>query len=210
MSKIYFYKLTVDDGGAPCVENKLLSLAICKPSIRRTSGKDDTIIGFAANSLHSDNRLIYVAKVTEKLENGDYYRKREYSERADCIYQWRDGQFVRKANALYHGAEGNLQRDLGMHPEYANAKTLLSKNFCYFGAAGSNAYKKEFPLVAKALLALGQGHRVNHDAKLLAELEELTRNNCGLNRARICGEPTSKPHSGANHRGGGSCVVHSC
>ena len=26
--KIYFYKLTVDDGGAPCVQREMLSLAI--------------------------------------------------------------------------------------------------------------------------------------------------------------------------------------
>ena len=30
MAKIYFYKLTNDGGGAPCVERDLLSLAICK------------------------------------------------------------------------------------------------------------------------------------------------------------------------------------
>lgn len=34
MPKIYFYKLTADNGGAPCVQDGLLSLAICKPMIR--------------------------------------------------------------------------------------------------------------------------------------------------------------------------------
>jgi len=37
MPKIYFYKLTCDDGGAPCVQDGLLSLAICKPMIRSTA-----------------------------------------------------------------------------------------------------------------------------------------------------------------------------
>jgi len=49
MSQIYFYKLTVDDGGAPCAERGLLSLAICKPMIRRTAQKGDLIFGFAGN-----------------------------------------------------------------------------------------------------------------------------------------------------------------
>lgn len=67
MPSIYFYKLTVDDGGAPCVEKGLLSLAICKPMIRSSAQIGDIIVGFAANSLHSDNRLIYIAEVTDKL-----------------------------------------------------------------------------------------------------------------------------------------------
>jgi len=37
MARIYFYKLTTDDGGAPCVQDGLLSLAICKPMIRGTA-----------------------------------------------------------------------------------------------------------------------------------------------------------------------------
>jgi hypothetical protein len=32
-----FYKLTADNGGAPCVRYGLLSLAICKPMIRKTA-----------------------------------------------------------------------------------------------------------------------------------------------------------------------------
>lgn len=49
--RIYFYKLVADNGGAPCVENGLLSLAICKPMIRKTAKEGDLILGFAGNSL---------------------------------------------------------------------------------------------------------------------------------------------------------------
>jgi hypothetical protein len=38
MPKIYIYKLTSDDGGAPCVRDGILSLAICKPWIRSVAG----------------------------------------------------------------------------------------------------------------------------------------------------------------------------
>ena len=34
-NKIYVYKMTADTGGAPCVYQGILSLAICKPKIRR-------------------------------------------------------------------------------------------------------------------------------------------------------------------------------
>lgn len=149
MSKIYFYKLTVDDNGAPCVTSSLLSLAICKPMIRNTAIKGDIIIGFAANSLHANNRLIYVARVTEKLVNGDYFKPGKYNRRSDCIYEWRRGRFISRAGAIHHGAPGDLVHDIGKHPNYPRANTLLSSEFCYFGASGSDAYKKAFPMVEK-------------------------------------------------------------
>lgn len=207
MSRIYFYKLTVDDGGAPCVEMGLLSLSICKPMLRRTAEHGDIVIGFAANSLHADNRLIYVARVNEKLKNGDYYRPGNYNGRADCIYEWRGGRFAQRTGALYHGSAGDLEHDLGQHPDYPRANTLLSREFCYFGASGSDAYKKAFPLVARAVAALGRGHRVHHDARLLTDLERLARWCCDFKGACIQGKPKSGPRCGVSHRGGGCGVA---
>ena len=206
MPKIYFYKLIVDDGGAPCVENGLLSLSICKPMIRLTAEDGNIIIGFAANSLHADNRLIYVARVNEKLENGDYYRPGKYNARTDCIYEWRRGRFAQRAGARFHGSPWDLVHDLGEHPGYQRATTLLSWEFCYFGASGSDAYKKAFPAVANAVKALGRGHRVHHDEKLLGELEKLSHWGSALDGACIQGKPNSKPRCGVSHRGS-SCGV---
>ena len=93
MGHIYFYKLTVDDGGAPCVQDGLLSLAICKPMIRAGAELGDLIFGFAANSLHHDNRLIYIARVTGKVAKGDYYTDPRFARRADCIYARRGDEF---------------------------------------------------------------------------------------------------------------------
>jgi len=46
----------------------------------------DFIFGFTANSLDKRNRLIYAARITKKLPNGDYYKKGKYAFRDDCIY----------------------------------------------------------------------------------------------------------------------------
>lgn len=74
--RIYAYKLTTDNGGAPCVDGgHLLSLAICKPFIRTTAAVGDLIFGFASNRLSADNRLIYIARVTTVEADGDYYEK---------------------------------------------------------------------------------------------------------------------------------------
>ncbi len=88
MSRIYFYKLTADNGGAPCVEDGLLSLAICKPMIRSTAEPEDLIFGFAANSPHRDNRLIYIARITEKVCNGDYYREKRFAKGSNLFHDF--------------------------------------------------------------------------------------------------------------------------
>ena len=107
MTNIYFYKLTADNGGAPCVRYGLLSLAICKPMIRKTANEGDLIFGFAANSLHRDNRLIYVALVTKKLCDGQYYKDGRYARRRDCIYRPSGMRYVWKKNSAYHGPESS-------------------------------------------------------------------------------------------------------
>ena len=73
MTKVCIYKLTVDDGGAPCVSDGILSLAICKPAIRSAAKRGNVILGFAANSLYEDNCLVYAARVTENFDGKKYF-----------------------------------------------------------------------------------------------------------------------------------------
>jgi hypothetical protein len=101
--KIYFYKLRADDGGAPCTQNGLLSLAICKPTIRRKASEGDLIFGFAADKLCPDNGLIYIAWVKLKLCNGQYYKDARYAHRGDCIYRSKGGRFEWKIGSRHHG-----------------------------------------------------------------------------------------------------------
>ena len=94
--RTYLYKLTSDRGGAPCAipptahEQALLTLAICKPAIRRTAQPGDRILGITSHSLaHSDgyplNSVIYAAIVREGLDARDYFSP-SYTHRPDCIY----------------------------------------------------------------------------------------------------------------------------
>lgn len=170
--RIYYYKLTADNGGAPCIKDGLLSLAICKPMIRSSAEPGDLVFGFAANSLAPDNRLIYIASVTAKERNGEYFRSQRYAHRGDCVYTWAAGQFNWRQGALYHGPD-HLIHDLGIPPEYDRAIVLLSDSFRYFGKFGTSDYKRDFPLVREAVENLGQGHRVKHVDQLRGELLDL-------------------------------------
>jgi len=208
MNRIFFYKLTNDSGVAPCVDANLLSLAICKPMIRVKAKEGDLIFGFAANSLRGDNRpgdnrLIYIARVTDKVCNGEYYREKKFADREDCIYRYRRGRFV-----WYRGAHGpeHLTHDLGNPPEYPRAQVLLSNDFRYFGADGTDDYKTRFPRIRKAVETLGRGQRVNLGEELRDELLALKQREWRRSSRKVLGRPTSAPSHRSCHRGR-SCGV---
>jgi len=205
-ARFFVYKMTNDSGAAPCVEGRVLSLAICKPQIRKSARVGDIIFGFAAKSLHPDNRLIYVAKVTEVVPDGRYYKDQRFKGRKDRIYAYRDGGYVRRNNALFHARPEDLVHDLGAGPGHAAAVVLLSGEFRYFGGSGTNGYKARPPL--RALVeGFGRGHRVNHDPDVLKELQRLKRNLWATTRAGKSGRPTTPPKPRACHRGGSSVIV---
>lgn len=206
MNRIYFYKLTADSGGAPCVRRGLLSLAICKPMIRKTAREGDLIFGFAANSLHPDNRLIYAAYVTKKLSGGDYYKSSRYIRRPDCIYRLSGTHFVWKKKSKYHGPE-SVKHDLGDHPNYPRANVLLSRDFRYFGIEGTAQYKSRFPRVRRAVERLGQGSRVCHNEELRRELNNMADWLWQNANRKIMGQPTSAPSRQICLRGGSCGVV---
>ena len=163
-TKIYFYKMIVDNGGAPCVQDGLLSLAICKPQIHSTIDTNDFIIGFGSNVL--DNKLIYIAKITDKLLDGEYYKQEKYFYRDDCLYSFNGQQYSRRENKKYH-IGNNTPTDEG------NDIVLLSNNYRYFGNKSSNDYKNKYPILTKIINSLKQGHRLNHNTELFKELSQL-------------------------------------
>ena len=180
--KFYLYKMTVDNGGAPCVQDGGLTLAICKQTIRRVAPEGSVIIGFAGNDLrdegYHDNSIVYAATVTRPLNPGEYCRKRMYAGRPDCVYKCTGKRFATKAKALFHSGVGYLEHDLGSPPDYDNAIVLLSdglENFRYFGNRRSLQYKTKFHRLRKEIEGLTQGHRVNHDPELYAELLALKK-----------------------------------
>lgn len=188
--KMYVYKIVVDNGGAPCVHDTLLSLAICKPAIRRTAQPGDLIFAFGTNAEEPANRLVYIAKVTERVAEGLYYTREDYSLRPDCIYERRpNGRLVRKANAQHHNQADIRPRDVGQYPEYQNAVVLISSDFRYFGRSGKADWKVDCPNLADLVENMSQGHRVEHPAEVYQELVSLKRAIWNKHRLMEVGKP---------------------
>jgi hypothetical protein len=171
MNRFYVYKCVVDDGGAPCIDDGLLSLCICKPMIRKTSREGDWIFAFGSNDESPANRLVYIAEITHKFTNGQYYEIDEFKGRGDCIYvRTKGGEFKVRKNPKFHGTQHGLLHDLGNTPDYQRANSLVSVNFRYFGAKGTAEWKERAPHLKRLIEFLGQGHRVNHAESIRAEL----------------------------------------
>lgn len=155
---IFIYKLTADNGGAPCIKNDLLSLAICKPRIRKSAKKGDWIIGMGGKSVSDlKDRLIYIAEVTEVVDGGKYFSNK-YKERPDCIYEKDGEEYVWKKGSTYHSQE-ELNHDLGEHPGYVRAICLMSDNFIYFGRNEKPSIEK----IKNIYDGLPRDYSVNHD-----------------------------------------------
>jgi hypothetical protein len=177
--------MVTDNGGAPCVEDGLLSLTICKPKIRSTCEEKDTIFGFGSNSI--DAPLIYIAEITEKHDKGQYFIK--YSHRKDSIYKRKGDRYIWRKDKKYHYEE-YLEHDLGKHEKrYPYAIGLLSNKFRYFGHKASDEYKKRFPKVRKLVESLTRGHRVNHTKETHNQLLQLKKDIFRKFTRKVNGKP---------------------
>lgn len=176
MAKIYYYKMTVDNGGAPSVHDGLLSLAICKPEIRRCAQVGDWVMGFGANGFQVAGRrivgnpLVFVARITGRELAGSYYTDPAYRTRADCIYERRSVRFQRRPGALYHDRPEDLPHDLGEYPDYPKSTVLLSEDFRYFVGGGTTEYHPRLPGLSDVVAGIGRGHRIAYPGTSVDEL----------------------------------------
>ena len=135
--------MTHDDNAAPCHQNGLTSLAICKGQIRKTAKVGDIVIGLMSQKLaamcnHSHGSLIWCGIVEQVLTMQEYANK--FPQRADSIYT---SDLTLKPNS-YH-LESEIQADL------RGRNVLMFQDvvrWCDSDVSG-------FPLLTKCL---GQGH----------------------------------------------------
>jgi hypothetical protein len=144
---------------APCPDDGLLTLAVCKPRIRAAAKVGDWIAGFCPVSAKATLKrppgmLAYIGQVREMHPVGEYERR--HTGRADAIYREQtDGSFYRK-RPTYHDDANAIRKDLS-----AGVVVLDPDKSWYFG-------DKPLPLIDEflSLAAQGVGHRVNGASEL--------------------------------------------
>ncbi len=171
--RTYLYKLTSDRGGAPCApfpgdgQDALLTLSICKPAIRRTAQPGDRVVGLSSRALEASDgyplgAVIYAAVVERGLEPREYYAARgEFRHRPDCIYTFHrlNGTITHAGRTRLHDDPAYEARDIGRYPFYKNARTLVCREYRYFGSEAVVIPEKLAGL-KRVVAGLGQGHRV--------------------------------------------------
>lgn len=189
--RTYLYKMISDRGGAPCApeprtgERPVLSLALCKPAIRRTAQPGDRIVALTSRALEKSSgypeaAVIYCGTVSDVADARQYYAARSrFRSRPDCVYLFssQTGEIRHTGKTALHATPESQARDLGRHPIYRNGRVLLCEDFRYFGAEAV-PLPESLPRLLQLTQTLGQGHRVfpaGEDPAMDRELDRLFR-----------------------------------
>lgn len=156
--RLYSYVLKFDRCFAPHVDKggRYLTLATCKPDIRKEAQVGDWILGVGGKILSNNSgrdvvdRAIYLAEVTGFTDYDQYYDDHRFTGRDDNIYFYDDVK--RKWQQAENARDHNNRDDRNYDLSHAH-RVLISNNFVYFGWRG--------PMVKPELLIKrGPKHKV--------------------------------------------------
>lgn len=160
MTRIYRYIWTHDSGMAPCPDGGQITLATCKPVIRRVARPGDWVIGFRPGSLER-GLVLWAGRVESKLSHGEYQRR--HGKRSDAVYREGDDRRYERLALDYHPSQSEMDRDV-------REPALL------FDRAASvylNGQPEPLPAHLFHLAAAGRNHRVSETTpEELAALEQ--------------------------------------
>ena len=129
------YKMTHDNGFAPNISGDILSIATCKPQIRRVCKIGEWIAGFSSqkldNSQVGQEKLIYLAKVSERISFAEFWdrfaqKRPENDKNGDNIYK-------PKGKDGYEQIPNPHHNELHRADDLSVDSVLLCDEFYYFG-----------------------------------------------------------------------------
>ena len=145
MSRVFIYVVARDFGFAPNPFHGVLTLATCKPLIRRKAGTGDWVIGVGGSRLRATGRCIFAARVTDSKTFNEYWDDPAYQDKkpvrngsrrmmvGDNIY------YRHQATETWHQEDShhsNPDGSVNSHNRQRDTQTdrvLISQHFFYFG-----------------------------------------------------------------------------
>jgi hypothetical protein len=167
MPRLFSYKLSHDTGFAPNPFWGVLTLATCKPIIRKFKLVGDWIAGFTSKRLCNDDvgeeRLIFLMKVKHKLSIANYFNDKKYVKKipdmtkVDTDFRCGDNIYkpdnhiscgFQQLSNPYHN-QNDMLRDI------SGEFVLISDEFYYFGVDAIKIPKNIRPIVPKGQSSSG-------------------------------------------------------
>lgn len=161
-NRVFSYIVVHDTGFSPNPFHGLLTLACCKPLIRKTANIGDIIVGLSSRS----ERIVYATQVAEVIAFEEYWADPRYQLRrpvmnspqivyraGDNIYEPVVGGY-RQMPSFHSNRDGS--EDAGLkRTDLSGDHVLVCERFTYWGRSG--------PALPDELhfLAVGRGHRSN-------------------------------------------------
>ena len=162
---LYSYVITHDDGFAPNPFHGYLTLACCKPVIRRVAKVGDYVVANASLAGRKKPRLVYMMRITDKMTFDEYYRDPRFQAKipkrdgtmieqlGDNIYFLNAaGQYRQIDDAAHHCEDGDMKRDLG------GKYVLISDDFIYWGGSDQPPPPHLDQARPDTIIKRGQGH----------------------------------------------------
>lgn len=154
--KMFTYKLTHDTGFAPNPFGKALTLATCKPGMRKKRKVGEWVAGFSSVELStiakktgvhiSPDAIIYIGQISKVLSLGEYFDDPQFADKkppensnedliaccGDNMYRELpkgagEGPQYEKITNIYHCDRSQIERDI------AGKNVLIFDRFTYLG-----------------------------------------------------------------------------
>ncbi len=185
--RLFSYKMTHDTGFAPNPFHGILTLANCKPCIRKYKKVGDWIAGFTSKKLNGDNtgeeRLVYLMKVEEKITYDKYFLDYRFADKipdyskgivackaGDNIYQPTTNGGFRQLQSMH--SNGDQENPEKKKHDLSGKYVLISKCFYYFGSSPIKIDKKIRPSIPKGQSAHGvRTHEIEKAEKFIQHIQ---------------------------------------
>jgi len=111
--RVHTYVIAVDAGSAPNYDRPFVTLAVCKPRIRRKAEVGELVLAFAGKAVNptEPHAVVWAGVISEKMSFAEYWNDRRFagkkpdkSEHPDNFYRPVDGGLLWVQNDV-HGPE---------------------------------------------------------------------------------------------------------
>ena len=189
--RLFSYKMTTDSGFAPNPFFGKMTLATCKPQIRKYKRKGDWIAGFTSKELCCDEVgeecLIFLMQVEEKILISQYYshpdfqRKIPNLSREEFIYKSGDNIYEPEGDGFIQLKNPNHDTLKQQIHDLSGKYVLISTKFFYFGGNPLEIPESMRPEIPKGQSAHGS---LTHDTERAAEfIKYITEKGVGVHSA---------------------------